>query len=254
MAGVGADPGKDVCSDIAGIVGAASVANVSHGGATTDDALRLQVPAVPATSTVVVVQIGFNDERPGADGRDLYTAWQQCLLSGYTYNSYCGSAAAPGYSEPASASSIDGTTFLSSPTAIASRFSAIVTGIKARAPRAKIVLAVPPDTDRIPQYLSATNGGPNFPANSRLTANFNWILRTATCPVAGSTATVSTWTMPCSIRDAVQAQAGVTVVNLADAPASLYVSTNFSDVGSVLGHPNDAGAFAIAALLAGGIH
>ena len=253
MCGVGADPGKDVATDLASLLGAATLTNLCHGGATTDDALRLQVPLVPAASTLVIVQIGFNDERPGADGHDLYIAWQQCILSGYTYSSYCGSAAAPGYSEPTSASSIDGTAYKTSPSAIYARYGAIVAGIKARAPGAKIVLAVPPDADRIPQDLSATNGGPNFPANPSLTANFGWILRTATCPVAGSTATVSTWTMPCSIRDAVQAQAGVTVVNLADAPASLYVSTNFTNDPSTLGHPDDAGAAAIAALLAQGV-
>lgn len=251
MAGVGADPGKDVCSDIAAAIGAASTANVSHGGATTADALKYQVGAIPLNSTVVVVQIGYNDERSGADAHDAWVAGQQCALSGYTYSTYCGSASAPGYPEPQSASSIDGSPFFSDPPALAARFAAITAAIKARVPNAKIVQAIPPDSDKIPQFLSATNGGPNFPANPSLTANFGWINRSALCPAAGSTASMATWTLPCSIKDDVLSQPVSAIIDLWAAP--IYVSTNFTDVPSVLGHPNDQGAAAIAALFVAAI-
>lgn len=223
--------GQSIPDIVASTLGVNAYQNLGLGGALMVDALTNEVENIASNSTMVVVNIGFNDEKPIGDGRDLWIQYQLCdPVTRSKFPNISGNSAC-GYNEPYTASNYNSIGFSETPNDAYERIALIVQRIKQKAPYARIFLVKPARTDLIP-----TNSW-----NATQQLYYQW----------------SDGVIADAIEKQRQNVAGI--INLGGTMS--YVSGNFvpngtcptSGISDCGGHPNSTGAAAIAAIIAAAI-
>lgn len=195
------------------------------------DVITNEVSLIDPSANVVVVNIGYNDERPIGDTHDLWVYWSLCNASARTYFPITTGNSSCGFNEPFNASTYNPAGFRESPPYLYSYMAQIVSIIKQKAPTASIYLVLP-------------GRGYENPMNSfgaTQIADYQWS--------AGL------------IINAIQAQAANVrgIIDLGNQMS--YASSNFvpngtcptPGIGDCGGHPNATGAANIASIIAAGI-
>lgn len=219
--------GQSIPDVAASTLGVHAYQNLGLGGAMSIDVISNEINAISPTATQVVVNIGANDEQPIGDGHDLWVYWSLCDAVTRSHFPNTTGNAACGFNQPNTASSYNAVGFSETPPDIFDRFSAIVQGIKRVAPSAQIWLIKPQRID-----LNPTS---SWSATQQM--DYEW--------------------SDGIIQAAIEAQRS-NVTGIIDLGALMsYSLSNFvtsgcptSGITSCVGHPNAAGAAAIAAIIA----
>lgn len=221
--------GQNIADDVARDLHATAYQNLGLGGAYMYDAMQNEAPNIDATAQLVIVMVGFNDQKPLGDSETFWNEWSGCDPSTRTaFPDLSGNASCP-YNEPYTMSMYNPQGFSETPPDMAARMAAIVAAIKTRAPLAKIDLVLPAHTYAIPEY--------------------SW-----------SPAQDATYAWAMGFIDSAIANQGLPTIDLGG--AQIYDSSNFvpkgtcpnPGVGDCGGHPNAQGAALIAQILADRVH
>lgn len=144
--------GRSISDDLARDLGAEAYQNLGLGGAMIVDALTNEAPKVDPSANLIVINIGFNDEKPIGDGHDLWMAWSRCAKNARTYfPATTGTTSCP-FREPWTASTYNPEEFAETPDEIATRYRALVNAVLKRAPSARLYVVIPAHIDLIPEF------------------------------------------------------------------------------------------------------
>jgi len=223
--------GQSVADVLARTLKVTAYQNLALGGAMMIDAITHEIPQIDRSANLVVVDIGYNDERPIADGREMWEGWSSCDAQERTYFPIITRNAACAFSQPYTSSMYNVNGFSETPEDMENRISFIVDGIHARNPSAQIYLV---DPARVSESPTATWSLSEM-------QNLEWAQSIISKAIRAQGARVSG------------------IIDLADGSIytmSDYVTNNACPTQGIIecvGHPNQKGASSIAKTIASSI-